>query len=489
MNRFSRRSLLAGAAGTAALPAQAAQNQEHGGRLNLIHIGVDTWGTHWLGCYGAGQVRTPNVDALVARSAMFTEMYPEVLPTIPCRRSIYTGRRIFPSQLVRQPDDQVRIRGWHQLFTEDVTLSETLKAAGYTTGIVSDIYHQFKPDKNFHRGFDSWRWIRGQESDRLESGPREAIRIKDYLHPSQWKTVGQQRMSGPMQYLLNRREWRNEDDWLAAQVFREASRWLESNAGGNQPFQLHIESFSPHEFWDPPEAYYRMYMKSDYRGPRLIHPPNTTGAMTPVEVEHVRALYGGLVSFVDAQIGKFLRKVESLGLMKNTLIVFVADHGTMMGERKQLHKGETRIRTQVTHVPLAIYHPQRQWEGRRIGGFVQHTDIMPTVLDLLGMKIPPRVTGESLAPLIEERRDSKRDFTVTGWGEHGSVRTPEWDYIGRWSEGAPFEELYNLRQDPLELNDVAAAHPKVVAEMRAKLKAHVDAGWAVTKGSFATILS
>ena len=488
MNRFSRRSLLAGAAGTAALPAAQAPPTP-GGKLNLIHIGVDTWGTHWLGCYGAKHVRTPNVDSLVARSAMFTDMYPEVLPTIPCRRSVYTGRRIFPSQMIVQPDDQVKIRGWHQLFTEDVTLSETLKAAGYTTGIISDIYHQFKPDKNFHRGFDSWRWIRGQESDRLETGPRDAIRIKDYLHPSQWKGIGQQRMSGPLQYLLNRREWKDEDDWLAAQVFREAGRWLENNAGGNQPFQLHIESFSPHEFWDPPEDYYRMYMKSDYRGPRLIHPPNTTDAMTPVEVEHVRALYGGLVSFVDAQIGKFLKKVESLGLMKNTLIVFVADHGTMMGERKQLHKGETRIRTQVTHVPLAIYHPQRQWEGRRIGGFVQHTDIMPTVLDLLGVKVPSRVSGESLVSQIEERRDSRRDLIVTGWGEHGSVRTKEWDYIGRWSPGTKFEELYNLQKDSLELLEVAEKYPAVVAEMRAKLKAHVDDGWSVTKGSFATVLS
>ena len=98
MNRFSRRSLLAGAAGTAALPAaQAPQNQT--GKLNLIHIGVDTWGTHWLGCYGANHVKTPNVDALVARSAMFKETYPEVLPTIPCRRSVYTGRRIFPCPL------------------------------------------------------------------------------------------------------------------------------------------------------------------------------------------------------------------------------------------------------------------------------------------------------------------------------------------------------------------------------------------------------
>lgn len=485
MTRFSRRSLLAGAAGAMALPGAEAQST---GRLNLIHIGIDTLGTHWLGCYGAGHVRTPNIDALAAKSAVFADAYPEVLPTLPDRRSIYTGRRIFPSEMVYQPDDQVKIRGWHQFFAEDVTMSETLQAAGYTTGIVSDLYHEFKPGKNYHRGFDSWRWIRGQEADRLESGPKSAINLANYMHPSQYRPW-KGKAGGPLQYLLNRREWKTEDDWLAAQVFRESARWLDNNAGENQPFFLHIESFSPHEFWDPPESFYRQYMKSSYKGPRLISPPLITKDMTPVEVEHVRALYGGLVSFVDDRIGKFMRRVEALGLMKNTIIVLTADHGTMMGEQGQLHKGETRIRTQVTHVPLMVYHPQKQWNGQRITGFVQHTDIVPTVLELLGVKASPRVTGESLVPLIEAKRDSGRQRIFTGWGEHGSVRTHEWVYIGRWSPGKPFEELYDVRKDPEELKNVAAQNPSVVSEYRAALKKHVDEGWAITKGTFARVLS
>ena len=74
---------------------------------------------------------------------------------------------------------------------------------------------------------------------------------------------------------------------------------------------------------------------------------------------------------------------------------------------------------------------------------------------------------------------------MIGWGEHGSVRSPEWNYIGRWSPGPPFEELYNLPRDPEELENVAARHPAVVSEYRARLKSHVDSGWAVTKGTFA----
>src|SRR5207249_9917826 len=102
--------------------------------------------------------------------------------------------------------------------------------------------HQFKPDKNFHRGFDSWRWIRGQETDRLESGPRSSIDLSHYLHASQPKPAAH-KANGVLQYLLNRRDWKNEDDWLTAQVFREAGRWLENNAAENEPFYLHVESF------------------------------------------------------------------------------------------------------------------------------------------------------------------------------------------------------------------------------------------------------
>ena len=493
MERLSRRSILKGAAGAGAAAVRVSEGTEgqapqSPGPLNLIVIVVDTWGAYWLDCYGHSQVRTPNVDALASKSAMFLDAHPEALPTLPARRAIYTGRRIFPSWLIQQRDDPVVIRGWHQFYTEDVTMAEALRAAGYRCGWVTDVYHQFKPDKNFHRGFDSWRYIRGQEGDRLESGPRHAVNLADYVHRSQAGLLKRPERSGPWQYLMNRRGWKSEDDWLAAQVFREASTWLENNARDGQPFYLHVESFSPHEYWDPPQSYYRTYMKSDYTGPRLISPPATTEQMTPVEVEHVRALYAGFVTFVDQWVGKMLNKTASLGLMDNTVILFTADHGTMMGEQGQLHKGETRIRRQVTQVPLILYHPGGRWAGRRIQGFVQHTDIMPTALDALGVKRPARVTGESLVPLLESGRTSPRETIVIGWGEHGAVRTPEWCYSGRWSPGPAFNELYDVRRDPDELKNVAAQRPQMVKELRARLLEHVEGGWALTRGTFATTL-
>jgi len=160
----------------------------------------------------------------------------------------------------------------------------------------------------------------------------------------------------------------------------------------------------------------------------------------------------------------------------------------MMGEQGQFHKGEQRIRTQVTHIPLLIYHPREEWAGRQIQGFVQHVDLMPTLLDALGVAAPSRVTGESLRPLIAASSRSKRETIITGWGEHATVRNHEWAYIGRWSPGPPFEQLYDVRKDPKELNNVAAENPSVVAEYRARLKDHVDSGWTITRGTFATKL-
>ena len=92
--KITRRDLLA-----TPMAASALASQEAAGPLNIIHIGVDTWSAHYLGCYGSTEIRTPNVDALARKSVVFEQAYPEVLPTLPARWSIYTGRRIFPSDM------------------------------------------------------------------------------------------------------------------------------------------------------------------------------------------------------------------------------------------------------------------------------------------------------------------------------------------------------------------------------------------------------
>ena len=91
------------------------------------------------------------------------------------RRVLLTGRRCFPFARYPQPDDIVQLPGWHPLYAEDVTLSEALREHGYTNAFVTDVYHMMKPGKNFHRGFDGWYWIRGQEDDPYALRDRQRV--------------------------------------------------------------------------------------------------------------------------------------------------------------------------------------------------------------------------------------------------------------------------------------------------------------------------
>jgi len=172
---LSRRSLLKGAvvgamASAAGFPAAAPGREpddrntgsvwerprkQSGNSLNLIVIVADTFRSDNLACYGPKwleQLETPNLDRFAKNSTIFADAYPEVMPTIPIRRTLYTGRRAIPSYYFPQ-DDIVKLPGWHQLYHEDVTPSKTLLEAGYVNALISSVYHQFRPDRNFHRGF------------------------------------------------------------------------------------------------------------------------------------------------------------------------------------------------------------------------------------------------------------------------------------------------------------------------------------------------
>jgi arylsulfatase A-like enzyme len=482
MTDISRRGFLAGAAAsTGAAPVLRAASDA---RLNVIWVVVDTWSTKWLGCYGNKAIRTPGVDGLAARSAVFQDAYPDGLPTVPARRAMYTGRQVFPSETWVTWQSPI-LAGWHPLFVEDVVIAEELGNAGYRRTMVTDLHHGFKPGFNLHRGFGAWRITRGQEIDLYENAPSRGIDPRPYLHASQLAGGGMAALVS--KYLMNRRSWTTEEDWPVSRLFRDAADWLEKTSQDPQPFYLHIESYSPHEFWDPPEDYYRLYMKSDYSGPRLIEAPGDASLLTPVEMEHVNSLYAGNVTFADACIGKFLEKVEQLGLLSSTMIVFTADHGTQTGEHGEIHKQEGALRAPVTNVPLVVYVPGENLGGRPVRGLVSHTDIVPTILDILGRPIPGRVTGKSLRDSLWSGQAPPRDFLVTGWADHGSIRSPDYNYVGRWNPGDAYEQLYDLRKDPKELDNLlesntAAVMPQI-EDYRKRLRVYVEDSWETTRGS------
>lgn len=504
MSNQSRRDLLKGgaiagitAAGSSAKaysPAPpAAESGSHwdrppkqqGNNLNVIVLVADTFRADNLAAYGSEWVETPNLNKFAEQAIVFRDAYPEGMPTIPTRRNLYTGRRIVPTYYFRQPEP-VQLPGWHHLYNEDVTLSETLQEAGYITALVADLPHLQRPGRNFHRGFGYYEWVRGQEVDFYGQAPRKQPDYSDLFPADYLQRSGLVKSGFLNQYTANRRRWLKNGDSIAEQTATNAIRWLKENHDQG-PFYLHVESFDPHEPWDPPQAFLEKYLKEPT--PHSWPEPPYTGLVVPEEgIKRLRANYAGEASNVDYWYGQVLDTVHNLGLLDNTVIVFLSDHGTLLNEQGQWTKGPEKLRTQVTHVPLIVRVPGGAYAGKQVSGFAQLPDVVPTILARLNLKASPRVTGEDLWPLVTGANGSSRDHVVSAFGYIAAVRTPEWNYSAVWNKekyaGSYRPQLYRSQKDPQELRNVADQYPAVVKELQAKLDAYIASGWNVTRGSF-----
>ena len=457
--------------------------------MNLIVLCSDTYRVDYLSCYRADSpVRTPHFDRLAEEGIRFDSAFGEGIPTLPARRVLYTGRPIFPFLWAPQKGDRVQLAGWHPLFYEDETLAECLFEKGYATGLISDLPHQFKPGKNFHRGFAQFNWERGQEMDYMVAGPRDGVSAEGFEPKGRASDL-------LTQFLMNSRDWKDETDWCSVRVLRRGIDFLRENAR-QQPFLLWMECFSPHEPWfAPPELVEKHYEGDGHDGVEWIFPPGTTEGMTENQVRRVRAHYAGLCELVDRWFGKLLETVDELRLREDTIIVFLSDHGTMMGEQGQLHKGPNRLRWQCTQVPLLVRHPDvSAYGGKAVDAFVQHQDLMPTLLKMMGVEVPERCLGADLRPLVTGEAAPVRDHVVTAFGNYASVRTREWNYQTPWVrsnwDALPERhrilsppELYDLKADPDELHDVAAEHPDIAAEYHGMLMDYIRENRPLTRGS------
>jgi arylsulfatase A-like enzyme len=468
---------------------------QKGNNLNLILLVSDTFRADNLAAYGSKWVEAPNLNRFAEQAIIFEDAYPEGMPTIPIRRTLYTGRRIVPTRYYYQ-HEPVQIAGWHHLYNEDVTLAETLNEAGYATALVADVPHLQRPGRNFHRGYHYYEWVRGQEIDYYGQAPRKQpdfldLYPEEYLNlPELTRQFGREPRQGFRdflnQYTANRKRWLKHGDSIVEQTSRNAINWLKENHQEG-PFFLHVEAFDPHEPWDPPQEFLEKYLKEP-TAHSWPEPPYANVTVREEGVKRLRANYAGEASNVDHWHGKILDTIGELGLLENSVVVFLSDHGAMLGEQGQWLKGPERLRTQVTHIPVLVRLPGNQYAGKRVSGFVQIPDILPTLLGRLDLKSPSRVTGEDLWPLISGARGSRRDHVVSAYGYIASVRTPEWNYSAIWNKekyvGEYKPQLYNRKKDPEELTSVADQHPSVVKDLHAKLERYIASGWDVTHGSF-----
>ena len=435
--------------------------------MNVVLIILDTLRRDHVGAYGNQWIATPNLDRLASESVLFTRAYPESLPTLPVRRALHTGKRTFPFHGHRDyKGDFSGAPGWGPIPEEQDTMSEILSELGYRTAFITDTYHHFKPSKNFHRGFQQWTWIRGQEVDPYRTGPatpkaRQAAHIPDALK-------GKPRLIRLLrQYLLNNSYRMTEQDYYPARVFTEAARWVWDNQDAEKSF-LVVDSFDPHEPWDPP-AYYRRLYDSDDDVVDVIHSPydRWEGRLTPRQVRRVQANYAGEVTMVDRWLGYFIETLRSTGWLEDTVVAVISDHGHNLGidpgDKGLISKQGHPMTHAVADLVMMVRHPKGVGAGTKCDVLCYNHDLTSTLMAMIGVEPEQEMDGIDLWPMMLSTAEG-RDHVTVAWGPLITVITDEWWYNADVWGKAPL--LYAVREDPDLEHNLAGQYPDICEQLR-----------------------
>ena len=149
--------------------------------------------------------------------------------------------------------------------------------------------------------------------------------------------------------------------------------------------------------------------------------------LTPSILHRMRELYAAEVTMVDAWLGHFLDRLANLALLDNTLVILTSDHGVLLGEYGWVGKRYTEVHTELSHVPLAIRHPDGKAKGKASRYWASHHDIGPTVLSMLGVRKPHSMNGTDLSPLLDGKQPrEKRHYRTAAYALYGGGPRPNW---------------------------------------------------------------
>ncbi|MBI3969705.1 MAG: sulfatase [Chloroflexi bacterium] len=434
---------------------------------NVVLIVADTFRRDHLGCYGSAIVHTPHLDRLAARAAVFERYYAAGFPTMPTRADHALGKWSFT------------FMSWEPLPRGETTLGQLLGEAGIRTAAVVDTPFYVANGFGYDRGFQHFLELQTQpDSQRRRLVPRPRTSEHDYCAPRTFLTAEQ-----ALEHLYRDR------------------------------FFLLVDTWDPHEPWDPPEWYVRPY-KPDYDG-RIVHPPYNyyqEVGLTDDDLATARACYAAECTMVDRWVGRLLERLESLGIEEQTAVIFATDHGFYFGEHGGLFGKMIRLRTRLqnrspwarsplyeecAHIPLIVYVPGLP--PRRVAQLTSAVDLMPSILEVLGVPAPEgqRLHGRSFVPALQGDSAGGRDIAVTSMpltspGEvvgvvdsvyrnvvqyqPATVSTAEWTLL--YAARGEAAELYHLPTDPQQRENVAGHHPGVVEDLHRAYVALLEAAGA-----------
>ncbi len=401
-----------------------------------------------LGCYGHPEMHTPNIDSIAERGTVFNSAYCQFPLCSPSRTTVMTGLR----------PDTTRISENRTFFRETVpdvvTLPQHFKDSGYHTQSIGKVAHipDFQDDM-YSWSVPSWRplWPRFDET----TLSWEAFDVEDDAFRDGKTAI------------------------RAAQVLDQIK---------NNPFFLTVGFYKPHLPLRAPRKYFDLYENTS------INIPFTSGE-TPIDInppfwnevrpfadipsdrepipyskmlELIRA-YAATISYVDAQIGLVLNKLDVLGLTNNTIIVFCGDHGYNLGENENW--GKNIVYEATLHSPLIVSIPGQLESGKNTDALVELVDVFPTLCDACQIPILPELEGLSMMPVID---DPEIPWKTAAFSQRKNKRTIRTDEF-RYCEEGRYKELYDYRADPY--SEVNVVDDPAYAEQVELLSERLRAGW------------
>jgi arylsulfatase len=459
------------------IPHTAGADSESRPRPNILYLMTDQHRGDCLGCAGHPVIKTPNLDAIAADGVRFASAYTSTPSCTPARSAILTGlspwhhgmlgygrvagqHRFELPQALREAGyhlfgigkmhwyPQKKRRGYHGLLVDESGRSET-------PGFVSDYRQWFKqqaPDLDPDATGIGWNDYRGKP-----------YALPERLHPTTWTAD-------------------------------RAVEFIE-NYDRPEPFLLKVSFARPHSPYDPPQRFLDMYDVDAMPAPSVGNwaqryephkdPPKPTlwhGDLGIRKAKEARRAYYGSITFIDEQIGRILKTLKQRGFDDNTLVVFFADHGDMLGDHHLWRK--TYAYEGSAKIPMILRWPKsmgaRQQRGTTLPQPVELRDILPTFLDAANAPVPNHLDGQSMLELVRGNTQNWRPYVDLEHSmcynqDHWTALTDgQFKYIYYARDGR--KELFNLQDDPNELHDLAnePAFAQTLKQWRRRMVEHLS---------------
>ena len=453
--------------------------------MNILLIQADQLRRDMLGIYGSPVVKTPAIDALARDGVVFDYAFTPCPLCAPSRASLITGKRPLKHGIL--VNSESGLAAGKDFSGKHTTTAELLAARGYHSTLCGK-WHVGTNLSPQNCGFEGVYYpgygYPDQHPHYLEYLKKlgTTFKLRDQIYS--------RRPDGSPKHCMAAIQEGPEEASVPHYLTNQAIEAIRKSADAGEPFFIRLDFWEPHVPYILPERYARMYDPADIEpwpnfSDDLAGKPEIQRAykqywgiedFTWEEWARLVAMCYGAITLIDDQVARLTAALKEAGIADDTAVFFTADHGGMVGVHGLEDKGPY-LYDEICRIPL-IGHIPGMTGGNRTNALVYNMDLMPTILEIAGCEIPDDLDAVSLTPILTGKRESVRDENEPVYIEfHGHqapyeqrmVRTRTAKYIFNAPDK---DELYDLRNDPYELHNIAdnPAHAKLLNHMRLTMR-------------------